>query len=86
MASVQHISHSVDLADGVDPGWGIICENVCKNTKIGYNGAFMSLMEDPGHYDNIMNARVNSVGIGVVRNGEFGLAITRWDDMVQLVR
>jgi uncharacterized protein YkwD len=69
MATVQHIAHRADLSSGVWGGWGIICENVSQNVKIGYNGAFQSLMGDVGHRDNILNARVNRLGIGIRKYG-----------------
>jgi uncharacterized protein YkwD len=69
MARVQHIEHRSNLAAGVWAGWQIICENVSQNVKMTYNGAHMSLMNDPGHKANILNVRVNKIGVGVRRSG-----------------
>jgi Cysteine-rich secretory protein family len=71
MAAVQHIEHRTNLAEGVDPGWRIIAENVCQNTNMGYDGAFTGLMSDAGHRENILNVRVSYIGIGVVQNGPY---------------
>jgi Cysteine-rich secretory protein family len=71
MARVRHIEHRPNLAAGVAKGWKIICENVSQNVNMGYNGAHMSLMRDKGHKDNILNNRVNRIGVGVARFGPY---------------
>jgi Cysteine-rich secretory protein family len=71
MARVRHIEHRPNLAAGVAKGWKIICENVSQNVNMGYNGAHMSLMNDQGHKDNILNKRVNRIGVGVARYGPY---------------
>lgn len=68
-ASVQHIAHRSNLAQGVSLPWQVITENVSQNVNVGFSGAHKTLMNSPGHRANILNVRVNRVGMGVVKRG-----------------
>jgi hypothetical protein len=74
-ASVGHIAHREDLAQGVSLPWQIITENVSQNGNVGYAGAHRTLMNSPGHRANILNVRVNRVGMGVARKGAWSRCV-----------
>jgi uncharacterized protein YkwD len=69
MASMNRIEHRFDLSSGVEGGWSIISENVCMNHKIGRDGAHEGLMNSEGHRANILDPRINRIGVGVRRRG-----------------
>ena len=66
LASIGNLQHS-NLAEGVDPGWWMLGENV------GYGPSTdaiqQAFMNSPGHRANILNPEFNWAGTGVAVAG-----------------
>jgi uncharacterized protein YkwD len=71
MASANRIEHRFDLSSGVEGGWTVISENVCMNHRIDRDGAHSGLMNSEGHRANILDSRINRIGIGVRQSGPY---------------
>jgi uncharacterized protein YkwD len=66
LASVGSLSHS-NVAEGADPGWWILGENVGSGPSVeAIEAAFM---RSPGHRANILNPEFNWAGAGVAVAG-----------------
>ena len=50
-------------------------ENIAGNGSV--TGAHTSLMNSPGHRANILKTSFNTVGIGVVKGGQYGMMFTQ---------
>lgn len=57
------ISHS-RLADGTPPDWRILTENVGRGGSI--EQVHVAYMNSPGHRGNVLDTRVDQVGVGAV--------------------
>jgi uncharacterized protein YkwD len=67
MANAGRIYHSPNLAAGVSAGWRLIGENVAVAPNVG--SAQQALEGSAPHRENMLNARFNQMGIGVVAKG-----------------
>jgi uncharacterized protein YkwD len=66
LASVGTLAHS-NLAEGADPGWWMLGENVGSGPSVeAIQAAFMN---SPGHRANILNPEFNWAGAGVAVAG-----------------
>ncbi|HWI52588.1 MAG TPA: CAP domain-containing protein [Symbiobacteriaceae bacterium] len=50
-------------------------ENIAGNGSV--SGAHTSLMNSPGHRANILNTGFNTIGIGIVHGGQYGMMFTQ---------
>lgn len=67
------LSHS-RLAEGTPPNWRILTENVGRGGSIGEIHA--AYMGSPGHRANVLDGRVDQVGVGAVYGNCGGQATT----------
>ena len=66
LASIGYLWHS-DLADGVDPGWWMLGENVGSGPSA--DAIEQAFLNSPGHRANILNPEFNWAGTGVAVSG-----------------
>lgn len=66
MARMSRLSHRKPLSQGIN-GYRLLAENVAYHWSVGYSGAHTSLMNSPGHRKNILNPRINPIGVGIRR-------------------
>jgi hypothetical protein len=67
MAGADRLHHNPDLAAQAPSTWQRLGENVGVGVDVGsLHDAFVA---SPGHFQNLVNAHFNAVGIGVVRTG-----------------
>jgi len=65
-AAANSMSHRPDFTSAYPAGWTTGSENVAWRTAGGDTGAliFDQWLNSPGHYENMVNPDVNSIGIG----------------------
>ena len=65
-AAANNMSHRPDFTSAYPAGWTTGSENVAWRTAGGDTGAliFNQWLNSPGHYQNMVNPDVNSIGIG----------------------
>ena len=66
LASAGNLQHS-QLAEGVDPGWRMLGENVGFGPSV--EAVEVAFMNSPGHRTNILNPEFNWAGAGVSVSG-----------------
>ena len=67
MAGSGDFRHSSIISDLVAGGWSIAGENIGYGPSV--DSVYAALQASPSHYDNMVEARFTSVGIGVVVDG-----------------
>jgi uncharacterized protein YkwD len=67
LADTGELYHRKPLSQNIDEGWITVTENVAYNPSAGYDGAHSSFMQSPGHRKNILDPKVNRMGIGVTK-------------------
>ena len=70
LASSNQLYHRPDLSSGIANPWRVISENLAENVDVGYGGAHTALMNSEGHRANILDGRVNRLGIGIGRSSQ----------------
>lgn len=74
MASRASLSHRPNFADHYPAGWHNAAENVAMHGGSGDIGAMMFdlWLNSPGHYANMVNPELNSIGIGLAHDSANG--------------
>ena len=71
-AAANNMSHRPDFTSVYPKGWTTGSENVAWRTAGGDTGAqiFNQWLNSPGHYKNMTDPNVNSIGIGFAQNSD----------------
>ena len=71
-AAANNMSHRPDFTSAYPSGWTTGSENVAWRTAGGDTGAliFDQWLNSPGHYKNMTDPNVNSIGIGFAQNSD----------------
>ena len=71
-AAANNMSHRPDFTSAYPSGWTTGSENVAWRTAGGDTGAliFDQWLNSPGHYKNMTDPDVNSIGIGFAQNSD----------------
>lgn len=64
LADTQVWAHTVDLTQGIPPGWSLTGENIGRGGDI--EAIHQAFIESPDHYANMVNPRWDFAGVGVV--------------------
>lgn len=68
MAGQGRIFHTTDLGRGITANWVKLGENVGVGGDVGV--LFQAFVDSPTHYDNLVDPRYTTVGVGVVVSGD----------------
>jgi uncharacterized protein YkwD len=86
LANAGELYHRKPLSQNIDVGWITVTENVAYNPSAGYDGAHTSFMQSPGHRKNILDPKVNRLGVGVAKSWYPGSEKYRAGDLYYVVQ
>lgn len=70
MADLDQLAHSPDMSAGVTVQWTVLGENVGMHGIPDVDQLFQAFVNSPAHYQNLVDARFNYIGVGVVSTSE----------------
>lgn len=70
MAGSDRLAHSPDMSSGVSAKWSVLGENVGMHGAHDVGQLFQAFVDSPAHYENLVDARFNYIGVGVVITSE----------------
>lgn len=70
MAATDRLAHSPDMSSGISAQWSVLGENVGMHGVNDVSELFQAFVNSPAHYQNLVDARFNYIGVGVASTGE----------------
>lgn len=68
MAATDKLAHSPSMAKGISAQWSVLGENVGVHGVHDLDDLFQAFVNSSAHYKNLVDARFNHVGVGVVHS------------------